>query len=176
MRAIALAVVALATLMSAAPAAAHPQFWPAFVEQNAETDVLLTAPNERKAPMTAIELAAPDTVELLAARSTPAWEAELKDGRATWTGGRLATEKWGQFPLRLLARGEPGGEPFTVKQRFADGKTVDWRVTLSVTPGAATPPSEEGRSYGVAVAAAAGLGVVAGSLILLLRLRRRRPA
>ena len=143
MRAIALAVgVALATLVFAAPAAAHPQFWPAFVEQNAETDLLLTAPNERKAAMTAIELAAPATVELLAARSTPAWQAELTDGRATWTGGRLATDKWGQFPLRLRALGEPGGEPFTVRQRFADGKTVDWPVTLSVTPGAATPPSD----------------------------------
>ena len=176
MRMLAAAVVALGTLIVAPGAAGHPQFWPAFVEQNAETDLLLTAPNERKAAMTAIELAAPATVELLAARSTPAWQAELTDGRATWTGGRLATDKWGQFPLRLRALGEPGGEPFTVRQRFADGKTVDWPVTLSVTPGAATPPSDQGRRYGGALAAAAGLGVVAGSLILLLRLRRRRPA
>ena len=105
MRMLAAAVVALGALIVAPGAAGHPQFWPAFVEQNAETDLLLTAPNERKAPMTAIELAAPATVELLAARSTPAWQAELTDGRATWTGGRLASREVGAVSARASAHG-----------------------------------------------------------------------
>ena len=166
------AVAVVATLVLAAPAAAHPQFLPPFLEQNAETDVQLTAPNERKVPMTSIELAAPPTVAIVGAGSTSSWRGELAGGRATWSGGSLATGKWGRFPLRLRAR-EPGSAGFTVVQRFADGRTVDWDVTLGVTPGAAVPEGGQGRGYGVAAATVVVLGVVAGSMLLVLGLRRR---
>jgi hypothetical protein len=121
--------------------------------------------------MTAIELQAPPTVAIVAARSTSAWHGTLEGDRATWSGGSLATGKWGQFPIRLRAS-EAGNAAFTVRQRFADGRAVNWDVTLGVTPGAAAAV-EEGRSYGVATAAAVALGVVAGSVLLLVALRRR---
>jgi hypothetical protein len=120
--------------------------------------------------MTAIELIAPSTVELLAARSTGAWKAQLKEGVASWSGGRLAFGKWGQFPLQLRAIGDPGRADFSVTQHFADGRTVKWPAELGVNPGALP---ESGRRYGAAIGAAVAAGVVAASVLLILRLRRK---
>jgi hypothetical protein len=163
--------VVLAALLLAAPAAAHPQFLPPFLKQNVETDIELTAPNERRAPMTAIELEVPPTVAIVDARSTSSWRAERAGARATWSGGTLATGKWGRFPLRLRAS-EAGTAGLTVIQRFADGRAVNWDVSLGVTPGAAVPVAEHARSYGVAAAAVVVLGVIAGSVLVVLVLRR----
>jgi hypothetical protein len=172
MRLAASALVVVAALVLVTSAAAHPQFWPPFLDQNSATELLLTAPNERKVPMTAIELRAPPSVAIVDVRSRSSWHGELAGDRATWSGGSLATGKWGQFPLRLRAS-EAGSAAFTVRQRFADGRTVNWDVTLGVTPAAAAPEAEPGRGYGVATATAVALGVVAGSVLLLLGLRRR---
>jgi glucose/arabinose dehydrogenase len=172
MRLAASAGIVVAALVLATPAAAHPQFLPPFLDQNSATELLLAAPNERPVPMTAIELQAPPSVAIVGVGSRSAWHGELTGRRATWSGGSLATGKWGQFPVRLRAS-EAGSAAFTVRQRFADGRTVNWDLTLGVTPAAAAPEAEQDRSYGVATAAAVALGVVAGSVLLLLGLRRR---
>jgi hypothetical protein len=164
--------IVVAALVLVTSAAAHPQFWPPFLDQNSATELLLTAPNERKVPMTAIELQAPPGVAIVDVRSRSSWRGELAGRRATWSGGSLATGKWGQFPVRVRAS-EAGSAAFTVRQRFADGRTVNWAVTLGVTPRAAVSKAKQGRSYGVVTAAAVALGVVAGSVLLLLELRRR---
>jgi hypothetical protein len=168
------ALVAAGALAVAPSASAHPQFWPVFVEQGADADILLTAPNERKAPMTAIELVPPATVEIVAAGSKGAWQGTLDDGVATWSGGRLAKGAWGQFPVRLLAKGEPGTAQFGVTQRFADGRAARWRAVLAVNPSLGDPAGTGG-GHGVVLGAVAVAGVVGASLLGLWRLRRRPP-
>jgi hypothetical protein len=161
---------AVAVALALVPAArAHPLFQPTFVSRGAAAELLLGAPNERRVAMTAIELTAPPTVELLDADSPAGWLGQVDGNSASWSGGSLAAGESGWFPLRLRATGEPGHASFTVTQRFADGRTVTWPAELGVTPGTAS----DGGGYGTAIAAAVAVGVVAASAVLILRLRRR---
>ena len=164
-------MAALVGAAALAPAASgHPLFQPPFVSQGATVELFLVAPNERKVGMTAIELTGPDSVELLAAHSPSAWHGAVDGNRASWSGGPLPAGESGSFPLRLRATGEPGQAAFSVTQRFADGRTVTWPAELGVNPGAV---AQGDRSYGLALAAAVALGVVALSIVVVRRLRRR---
>ena len=76
------------------------------------------------------------------------------------------------FPLVVTARGDVGTETFRAMQGYDDGESVAWETVLTVLPAAA--PDEPSQQLGRALAAGAvGLAVIAGSLLVLRRLRRR---
>ena len=166
-------VVALAF----APAAAgHVTLSPAFVEAGAPGTVLFETPNER-APRatTSLRLDAPPGIHLEAVAPPSGWRLEVSDRTATWTGGRIEQEDVVAFPLEVTARTRPGTETFGAVQGYDDGELVEWRATLTVLPAAAqAAPSQR---FGRALAAGAvGLAVIAGSLVVLRRLRRQESA
>ena len=168
-----LLVAVAAAAATAAPALAHVTLSPAFVETGVRTTVLFEAPNEREGhETTSLRLEAPPGIELAPLGAPPGWELAVSEGVATWTGGRIRGTDVVAFPLEVTARTGSGLETFRSVQGYDDGESVRWEATLTVLP---APPEEApsqrlGRAL---VAGAVGLGVIAISLLVLWRARRR---
>jgi uncharacterized protein YcnI len=160
-------------LLVAPAAAAHVTLSPSFVEAGVGSTVLFEAPNERDGrATTSLRIEAPPGVELGVVAAPTGWKLALDDNVATWTGGRIEGAGVVSFPLEITARTEPGNETFRAVQLYDDGESVRWEAALTVVPatGADAPAQQLGR--GVA-AGGVGLAVIAISLLVVWRLRRR---
>jgi hypothetical protein len=166
------ACLAVLALVLAPCAGAHPFFERAFAPQGAEARLVLVLPNERRVPMTELELSAPPGVKVVAAESTSPWHGSVDGGRASWTGGHVPPLANARVVVRLTPTGEPGATTFDVRQRFADGRSVNWPVELTVTPGVAGDADGDGSIRGVAFAAVGIVAAVTAGFLLWLR---RRP-
>jgi hypothetical protein len=163
----------LGALLLVSSAAAHVTLQPAFVEAGVGARILFQTPNEREGrATTSLRLEAPPGVELGAEPTPPGWELSLADGVATWTGGRIEGDDVVSFPLEVIARTEPGTERFRAVQRYDDGESMRWEASLTVVPAAGedAPSQQLGRAVAAGVA---GLAVIALSLLVVWRLRRR---
>jgi hypothetical protein len=167
-----LAALALLALVLTPCAGAHPFFERAFAPQGGDARLVLVLPNERRVPMTELELAAPPGVKVIAAESSSPWRGSVDGSRASWTGGHVPPLANARVIVRLTPTGAPGTTTFRVRQRFADGRSVNWPVELTVTPGVAGNDSGDGSIRGVAFAA---VGITAAvTVAFLVWLRRRR--
>jgi hypothetical protein len=168
-----LAICLVVLALVVAPAAgAHPFFERGFAPQGAEAALTLVVPNERRVPMTGIELSGPSSVKLVAAESTPDWRGSVDESRASWVGGPVPFLGNARVVVRLTPNGEAGATAFELRQRFADGRSVDWPVELTVTPGVAGDADGSGSIRGVAFAA---VGIAAALTAGFLLWLRRRP-
>jgi uncharacterized protein YcnI len=167
-----LLVAAAATgLAAASTAVGHVTIAPPFVELGEQSELTFETPNER-APRstTALELVAPPGVELASAPAPEGWSLTLAGTTARWSGGTIESEDVAAFPLLVTARNGTGTEVFRARQRYDDGAVVRWTARLTVVPASAGEPDQQlGRAF---VAAAAGLVVLVGSLVVVRRLRR----
>lgn len=135
--------------------------------------VALGTPNEREGHTTVgLAVDVPPQVEIASAVAPAGWVVEHSARTVTWSGGAIAGEDAVEFPLELRGLGPVGAVALEARQRYEDGIETTWQpeVTVTLAAGDAAPPSHLGRA---AVAAVAGLVVVAGSLLLVHRLRRR---
>jgi uncharacterized protein YcnI len=168
------AAIAIGALAIAPAAFAHVTTSPSFVEVGVSAIVAFETPNER-APhaTTSLVLEAPPGIQLESVAPPDGWSAEVSDRTARWTGGRIERDDVVAFALRVTARTRPGTEKFSAVQAYDDGKTVEWTTTLTVLPAAAeqAPSQRLGRAL---AAGAVGLAVIAGSLLVLRRLPRRK--
>ena len=114
----------------------------------------------------------PAELEIVSAQAPAGWLVERTARSANWSGGRLEGDSSAGFPLELRGIGPAGQVELVARQRYEDGTEVTWRPPLTVLPasGAATPNSHLGRAL---VAGIFGLLVVAGSLAIMQRLRKR---
>ena len=159
--------------MLATGARAHVTLSPPFVELAVPATISFETPNERNGrATTALQLTAPAGVTLGAADPPSGWRLQVDGRTARWIGGRIEGEATVAFPLVVTASGLPGTRTFTSRQRYDDGRTVRWSADLTVIPArvAAEPVDRLG---GRVIAGLIGLVVVAGSVLALLRLRRR---
>ena len=169
----AVATAGVVALLLAPAAWAHVTLSPAFVEAGVGSTVRFDTPNERDGRVTtSLRLEAPSGVELGAVDAPPGWTLALDGQVATWTGGRIRGTDVVSFPLEVTAHTEPGNQTFRAVQRYDDGETVPWDAALTVVP--ATGDDAPSQQLGRAVAAGAvGLAVIAISLLVLWRVRRR---
>ena len=167
-------LLAGALALSVAPlAAAHVTVSPPFVDDGTPSTVVFQTPNERPPhATTSLRLEAPAGIDLAIADPPPGWQLSVSEGVATWTGGRIENSSVVAFPLQVTAHTDAGLQTFKAVQGYDDGETVEWDATLTVLPAS----GEEAPSQHVeraAVAGAVGLGVIAVSLLVLWRVRRR---
>lgn len=164
---------AVAALVLTAAADAHVTTSPSFVEVGVAATVAFETPNER-APhaTTSLALEAPPGVELEPSEPPAGWTVEVVDGTARWEGGRIERESVVSFPLMITADKRAGTETFHAVQTYDDGESVEWQTTLTVLPATAevAPSQQLGRAL---AAGAVGFAVLAASLLVLRRLRRR---
>jgi Domain of unkown function (DUF1775) len=153
-------------------ALAHVTISPTYVEADVTSRIVFETPNERPPHATvALAIDAPPGVAFSAAEPPPGWKLDLSTTRVVWSGGRIEGRRTIAFPIRVLARTRAGNQTFQAAQSYDDGKDVGWPAALSVLPaeGAEAPSQHPGRAL---AAGAAGLLVLAGSLLALRRLRR----
>jgi uncharacterized protein YcnI len=169
--AISVCSVAAVVLVLAAPAAAHVIATPSFLASKSSESITFEAPNERSDPMTSFTLTAPEGIEIEHAHPVDGWEGTVEDGVATWMGGSLAAGDTTDFGATLKANAEPGVVTLAARQNYDSGATVEWSVSLTVTPAAESP------SENLALASIVGLvGVLVVIAVALLAWRRRPPA
>jgi uncharacterized protein YcnI len=160
-------------LSIAPPAAAHVTVSPPFVDDGTPSTVVFQTPNERPPhATTSLRIEAPAGIDLAIADPPPGWQLSVSEGVATWTGGRIENSSVVDFPLQVTAHTEAGLQTFRAVQAYDDGETVAWDATLTVLPasGDEAPSQHVERA---AAAGAVGLGVIAVSLLVLWRIRRR---
>jgi uncharacterized protein YcnI len=170
-RGFAIVAAAVAALAFAQAAFGHVTVDPAFLALGEEATLRFDAPNERDRLMTALELVTPEGLVLVSAQAPPGWQADVTGDRVEWTGNTLAPDATARFAARFRATGSPGSVSILATQRFEDGASVRWRPTLTLVPGVSDSPDQHlGRAV---LAAVVGLAVIAGSLLLVHRARRR---
>jgi hypothetical protein len=165
-------LAAAATLLLPSTALAHVTIAPSYVEASATSTITFETPNER-APHATVSLTiqAPPGVAFSRVAPPAGWTLRLTTTSARWTGGRIVGRRTVGFPVRVLARTPAGDHVFRAVQSYDDGQQVHWPATLSVLP--ATGASASSQDHGRLIAAAvAGLLVLAGSILVVKRLRR----
>jgi hypothetical protein len=173
-RALALApLVTGAALAAASAAAAHVTVSPAAVTEGVTSRVTLLTPNERpRHATTSLAVELPVEVAIVSADAPPGWRVSHTSRTVTWTGGAIRGEASASFPLTLRGIGPAGAVTLDADQGYEDGATVPWKASLTVLPasGADAPREHPGRAL---LAAVVGVAVVAVSLVVVHRLRRR---
>jgi len=153
-------------------ALAHVTISPTYVEADTTATIRFETPNERPPHATVgLVIQAPPGVAFEREPAPPGWKLEVTTTRVRWTGGRIEGVRTVAFPIRVLARTRAGNQTFRAVQSYDDGQQVRWPASLSVLPaeGDKTPSQHLGRAL---TAAAVGLVVLAGSLLVLRLLRR----
>jgi hypothetical protein len=126
---------ALAVTVVGAPAQAHVVPWPVAVPQGEAVDVALSGRNERERPMVEFSVTAPAGVTLEHAHPHDGWTERITGSTATWSGGSLPYDRDLDVLLTVRAAVAPGRLELRAEQRYADGGTVRWPVSLTVVPG-----------------------------------------
>jgi hypothetical protein len=159
-------------LVAAVPAGAHVLAVPAAVADGASIRIELDVPNERQSPMTVLKVELPEGLTVERAEAASGWLAQTEERRVTWSGASLEPAATARFPLHIRADRPAGQVALVATQRYADGASTPWDVTVTVLPAAGgdAPSSHLGWAVG---AAAVGVVLVAGSLVALHRLRRK---
>lgn len=152
------------------PAAAHLVPEPQFVRSDESSTLRLTGPNERRQPMTGLEVTLPSGLRIERALPSPGWMPAVEGATVTWRGGPLAYLVEATFELDVEVTAPPGQLTFETAQLYADGERVSWPVTLTVVPGAGH--EEQNLGWAIAVGGV-GLLVITGLALLAWRRRTR---
>lgn len=163
------------TLVSASAAGAHILPQPTFVAQGAPTTISLAVPNERAPHSTVgVVVTLPRRFTIDSTPPTDGWDVTTEGRTVTWAGGPLRGTETATFHIELQTDAEPGPVTLEAVQRYDDGRSVDWKVPLSVVPGqlGTEAGSDGGGSWVIPIAVL--VLVVAGSIVALVLVRRRR--
>jgi hypothetical protein len=158
----------LAALLHPGAVAAHVIAAPQFVYAGERVTLRLSGPNERDRPMTGFAVAVADGLKIVGADAMPPWEAQLGDGEARWTGGKLAPGATIDFAIEVEGPSTPRTASIVTRQLYPGGEQVEWPLSLTVTPARDTPPQHVWRAV---VAALVGLLVTAAVVALAWRRR-----
>ena len=166
-------VVLAAVLVLSSGAAAHVTITPPFVEDGVTTEIALAVPNERPPHATvALRATLPAGISIESASAPPSWAATIDGSTVTWSGGRIEGRDEIELSLRVVADVSAGTYAVTSIQTYDDGADVQWRSDLSVLPATGAAAADE-RPWETIVAVVVGVGVIAGSVLLVRILRRR---
>jgi uncharacterized protein YcnI len=153
-------------------ALAHVTIAPSYVDAGATSTITFETPNERPPHATiSLSIEAPPGVAFSRVTPPAGWTLSLTTTSARWTGGRIGGRRTVGFPVRALTRTRVGNQVFRAVQGYDDGRQVRWPATLSVLPATGAEASSQDRGRVIA-ASVAGLLVLAGSVLVLRRLRR----
>ena len=175
MRRLALAIVPLTGLVVVATAAAHIVVSPSFLPTGGTGRLELEVPNERDETMTSLTVTLPDGLTADSAESANGFAASVGDGSTiSWTGGSIDPDVIAHFAFTGTASAPPGTLTLRATQAFADGEVQRWAIRLTIVP--ESGPAPEQHPNRAIVAAAIGIVVILGSLVLVRRFRRTRTS
>jgi len=154
MRRAALLVVAALGLVVVAQAGAHAEIKPESVPAGSVSTFTLSVEGEKNAPTVKVAMRLPSGMANLKPAEVGGWQVNLGGRVITWTGGRIAQGKNGEFPIKGQFPRTPGKTlKFPVVQTYGNGEVVRWigaasssepaptiRLTAAVTPPPPPPP------------------------------------
>jgi uncharacterized protein YcnI len=154
-------------------AGAHVTVRPPALEDGEIAMVTFQMPNERNRHATVqVAITAPAGIDFVSAKAPRGWQVEVEGRTAVWSGGRIVGRSTASFPARARVRTRAGGYAFAATQRYDDGVVVRWQAAIRVLPATGrAAPSEH--LLPAIVAAAVGILVLALSVLLARRFRRR---
>ena len=178
-------VVAVA-LAGAAPALAHEELNPAIITTGQPTFFTLSAANEEKVELVKVTVIAPKGVPFgTTTRTPPGWTAAPDgDNAISWSasaGQGVHPDLFETWGFETDGANQAGVATYKVGLTFADGKTKDVNVPVTVTTPAA-PKTETSRtpkdneSPVALVLSAVALGVAAIALVVSATRRKASPA
>jgi uncharacterized protein YcnI len=154
MRRASLLVVAALGLVVVAQAGAHAEIKPESVPAGGVSTFTLSVEGEKNAPTVKVAMRLPSGMANLKPAEVAGWQVNLGGRVITWTGGRVAQGKTGEFEITAQFPRTPGKTlKFPVVQTYGNGEVVRWigapsssepaptiRLTAAVTP---PPPAPE---------------------------------
>lgn len=160
----AFALAALAVLVAAESARGHVFPTPTYVATGSTSAIELSVPNERRVAMTAFEIRVPEGLVVAGVPPVDGWVASATARAARWTAGSLPPFATAAFAIELDVTGEPGTVVLDAVERYRDGRSVRWPMTLAVIPPADEPSQQLGVAVVVGVAGLLGLTIAAALL------------
>ena len=154
MRRASLVVIAALGLVFVAQAGAHAEIKPESVPAGSVSTFTLSVEGEKNAPTVKVAMRLPSGMANLKPAEVGGWQVNLGGRVITWTGGRIAQGKTGEFPITGQFPRTPGRTlKFPVVQTYGNGEVVRWigaasssepaptiRLTAAVTPPPPPPP------------------------------------
>jgi uncharacterized protein YcnI len=149
MRRTLLVVIAALGLVVVAQAGAHAELTPKTVPAGGVSTFTLSVEGEKSAPTVKVAMRVPPEMANLKPAEVRGWQVKLGGRVITWTGGRIAQGKTGEFPIKGQFPRTPGKTlKFPVVQTYRGGEVVRWiGAPASETPAptillgaAVTPP------------------------------------
>ena len=132
MRRTSLVVIALLSLVVVAQAGAHAEITPKRVPAGGVATFTLSVEGEKRAPTVKIAMQIPSGMANLKPADVSGWQVKLGGRVITWTGGRIAQGKTGEFPIKGQFPRTPGKTlKFPVVQTYGNGEVVRWIGTPS---------------------------------------------
>ena len=139
MRRTALVVIAALGLVIVAEAGAHAEIAPKRVPAGSVSTFTLSVEGEKSAPTVKVAMRIPSEMANLKPVDVSGWQVKLGGSVITWTGGRIAQGKTGEFPIKGLFPRTPGKTlTFPVVQTYGNGEVVRWIGAPSSTEPAPT--------------------------------------
>jgi uncharacterized protein YcnI len=153
MRRTSLVVVAALGLVIVAQAGAHAELTPKSVPAGSVSTFTLSVEGEKSAPTVKVAMRLPSGMANLKPADVSGWQVKLGGRVITWTGGRIAQGKTGEFPIAGQFPRTPGKTlKFPVVQTYRGGEVVRWigapssaepAPTIRLTAAATPPPAPE---------------------------------
>ena len=153
MRRASLVVIAALGLVIVAQAGAHAELTPKTVPAGGVSTFTLSVEGEKSAPTVKVAMRIPPAMADLKPAEVGGWQVELGEGVITWTGGRIAQGKTGEFSITGQFPRTPGKTlKFPVVQTYRGGEVVRWigapsssepAPTIRLTAAATPPPAPE---------------------------------
>ena len=181
-------LAAAVIVVTAGGAWAHEEINPKSFPTGTPTFFTLSAADEQKVDLVKVVLSAPPGVPLGATTKEPSgWTVDKSDTAITWTagnGGGVKPDHFDQWSFETDGADQPGTFAFKVSLTFADGKTDDVQVPVTVVAGGKTVTSTTGGTSVAATRAAhdarsrANTALVVGivaAVIAVVALAARRP-
>jgi MYXO-CTERM domain-containing protein len=154
MRRTSLVVIAALGLVIVAQAGAHAELTPKRVPAGGVSTFTLSVEGEKSAPTVKVAMRLPSGMANLKPADVSGWQVKLGGSVITWTGGRIAQGKTGEFPVTGQFPRTPGKTlKFPVVQTYGNGEVVRWigapsstepaptiRLGAAVTPPPPLPP------------------------------------
>src|SRR5438552_387819 len=148
------ALAAVVIAVTAGGAWAHEEINPKSFPTGTPTFFTLSAADEQKVDLVKVVLTAPSGMPLGVTTKEPSgWTVDKSDTAITWTAGNGAGVKpdhFDQWSFETDGADQPGTFIFKVALTFADGKTDDVQVPVTVVAGGKAATSTTG---GASVAA-----------------------
>jgi len=154
--------VAGAALALAPAAAAEPSVTPARVVPGSAARLVFTVPNEQRVSIRRVAIGLPPDFALAQAETKGGWQTERRERTVAWEGKSIMPGQLATFTLRVRAPNVEEQAVFPVLASLANGRTLTYRVWLTV----ARPPAP--RDEGARTLATAALIVAAVAVLLAL--------